>query len=203
MNFDQWGWFFSGEQMKWRPKKKRSSPKMEHFFYPELSGDLRSVVHHSQIIGGEADVDHTQIIGGIQLKYLGDISPIPPGFWHPCSRPRIKNTGASVLQKQNKTKSSSKIFFRRSPKKQKKFEQIFRKVSGTFKASFDLSKSIVLSSAKYRAIFEDLRLRGQGQGLNLWGQSQGLRNESSRPKTSSRTPPLAITLSPCWLHTTN
>ena len=41
---------------------------------------------------------------------------------------------------------------------------------------------------------EDLRPRGQGQGLDLRGQGQGLQNlssrTSSRPRTSSRTPPL-------------
>ena len=45
------------------------------------------------------------------------------------------------------------------------------------------------------AIFEDLRIRGQGHGLDLrdQGQSQGLQNVSSRPKTSSRTQPLVLT----------
>ena len=47
---------------------------MGHFFSPNSSGDLRSDAHQSQIIGGDADVDHTQII-------RGDIStPSPPGF---------------------------------------------------------------------------------------------------------------------------
>ena len=58
-------------------QKKRSSPKMEHFFSPKSSGDLCSDAHQSQIIGGDADVDHTQIIGGIY-------PPIPHGFRHPC-----------------------------------------------------------------------------------------------------------------------
>ena len=67
---------------------------MEHFFSPNLSedqkkvfikngalfspnssGHLRSDAHQSQIIRGEADVDHTQTIGGIQSNYWGDISP--------------------------------------------------------------------------------------------------------------------------------
>ena len=39
--------------------------------------------------------------------------------------------------------------------------------------------------AEDRPIFEDLRLRGQGQGLQ---------NVSSRPRTSSRTPPLVCTM---------
>ena len=53
---------------------------MEHFFpqievfSPNSSRDLRSDAHQSQIIGGDADEDHTQIIAG-------DISP--PGFGTP------------------------------------------------------------------------------------------------------------------------
>ena len=38
---------------------------MEHFFPPNSSGHLRSDPHPSQIIGRDAYVDHTQIIGGI------------------------------------------------------------------------------------------------------------------------------------------
>ena len=50
---------------------------MEHFFSPNSSGDLRSDAHQSQIIRGDSDVDHTQIIGV-------DISPNPPpGFGTP------------------------------------------------------------------------------------------------------------------------
>ena len=57
---------------------------MEHFFSPNSGGDLRSDAHQSQIIGGDADVDHTQIIGGDTVKLLGDISPpSPPGFGTP------------------------------------------------------------------------------------------------------------------------
>ena len=59
-------------------KKKWSSPEMEqHFFSPNSSRDLCSDAHQSQIIGGDADEDHTQIIGGIQSNYWGDISPNP------------------------------------------------------------------------------------------------------------------------------
>ena len=58
---------------------------MEHFFSPNSGGDFRSDAHQSQIIGGDADVDHTQIIGGIQSKYWRDISPpSPPGFDTPA-----------------------------------------------------------------------------------------------------------------------
>ena len=45
-------------------QKKRSSPKMEHLFSLNSSGDMRSDAHQSQIIGSDADIDHTQIIGG-------------------------------------------------------------------------------------------------------------------------------------------
>ena len=45
---------------------------------------LRPDAHQSQIIGGDADVDHTQTIGGGYSQItVGDISPIPPEFWHP------------------------------------------------------------------------------------------------------------------------
>ena len=54
---------------------------MEHFFSPNSSGDLRSDTHQSQIIGGDADVENTQINGGIQSIYWGRY--IPPGFGTP------------------------------------------------------------------------------------------------------------------------
>ena len=47
-----------------------------------LSTDLRSDAHQSQIIGGDADEDHTQIVEGYAVKLLGDISPHPPLFRH-------------------------------------------------------------------------------------------------------------------------
>ena len=56
-------------------QKQRSSPKMEHFFSPNSSGHLRSDAHRSQIIGGHADVDHTQIIGGDTVQLLGGYIP--------------------------------------------------------------------------------------------------------------------------------
>ena len=50
---------------------------MEHVFSLNSSGDPRSDARKSQIIGGDADVDHTQIIGGY-------IPPSPPGFGTPA-----------------------------------------------------------------------------------------------------------------------
>ena len=46
-------------------------------FFPNSSADLRSDANQSQIIGGDADVDHTQIIGGY-------IPPSPAGFGTPA-----------------------------------------------------------------------------------------------------------------------
>ena len=62
----------SGEDQK---KKKRSSQKMEHFFFPNSSGHLRLDAHQSQIFGGDADVDHTQTIGGGYSEIIGGIYP--------------------------------------------------------------------------------------------------------------------------------
>ena len=48
---------------------------MEHFF---LSTDLRSDAHQSQIIGGDADEDHTQTVGEYRSNYWGEYIPPPP-----------------------------------------------------------------------------------------------------------------------------
>ena len=100
-------------------------------------------------------------------------------------RPRTKDTSASILQK----KRFSKIFFRRSPVKN--VFQIF-----FFQAIYNIStiQKKCCPRAEDRAIFEDLRPRSQGQGLGLQGQGWRLHNVSSRPRTSSRTPPLSIYL---------
>ena len=60
---------------------------MEHFF-PEFKWIPSSDAHYSQIIGGDADVDHTQTIGGHTAKLLGGY--IPPGFRHPYLNPSLK-----------------------------------------------------------------------------------------------------------------
>ena len=51
---------------------------MERFFSPNSGGDLRSDAHQSQIIEGDADVDHTQIIGGDTVKLQRIQSPPSP-----------------------------------------------------------------------------------------------------------------------------
>ena len=54
-------------------------------FFPNSGGDLRSDAHQSQIIGKDADVDHTQIIGGNTVKLLGGMyPPSSPGFGTPA-----------------------------------------------------------------------------------------------------------------------
>ena len=87
MNLDQD--FFQMSKLS-EDQKRRFSPEMEYFFCPNLgedqkkkiflrngtlflSTDLRSDAHQSQSIGGDADEDHTQIVGGIY-------PPIPPCF---------------------------------------------------------------------------------------------------------------------------
>ena len=85
-------------------QKKRSSPKMEHFFpriqaetkkkfftkngtlFPRIQVDTYAQMHtRAKLLGGDADVDHTQNIGGDTVKLLGGyIPPSPPRFQHPC-----------------------------------------------------------------------------------------------------------------------
>ena len=64
---------------------------MEHFFPPNSRGDLRSDVHRNQIFGGDADEDHTQIIGKDTVKLLGGyFPPSPPGLGTPAARAVLK-----------------------------------------------------------------------------------------------------------------
>ena len=96
MNLDQD--FFQVSKLN-EDQKKESSPEMENFFSPNigedqknkvftrngtlfLSTDLRSDAHQSQCVGGDADEDHSQIVGGYTVKLLGEIysPPSPPCF---------------------------------------------------------------------------------------------------------------------------
>ena len=66
-------------------QKEKVFTKNGTLFSPKSSRHLRSDAHQRQIIGGDADVDHNQTIGGDTIKLLGGIyPPIPPGFRHPC-----------------------------------------------------------------------------------------------------------------------
>ena len=73
--------FFPGIQVK---TKKKVLTKNGTLFDPNSGKDLHSDAHQNQIIGGNADEDHTQIIGVNAVKLLGGyIPPFPLGFWHP------------------------------------------------------------------------------------------------------------------------
>ena len=62
---------------------KKVFTKNGTLFFPNSSGHLRSDAHRNQIIGGDANVDHTQTIaGGGYSQIIGGY--IPRGFRHPC-----------------------------------------------------------------------------------------------------------------------
>ena len=62
-------------------QKKRSSPKMEHFF-PKFKWTPTLRCTPDSNYWGDADVDHTQTIGGDTVKLLGGI--YPSRFRHAC-----------------------------------------------------------------------------------------------------------------------
>ena len=111
-----------------------------------------------------------------------------------CSRPRPR-TQAQVLSKRKK-KGLHKNFSGDLQKKKKGLHENFLAIStkkrylknfSSAPQNFSNSKNFkkyCCPRAEYRPIFEDLRSRGQGQGLDLRGQGQGLQN------LFSRTPPL-------------
>ena len=111
-------------------------------------------------------LQHNHSIHHITQRWSPGHKARDQGEGQTLSRPRTKDTDASVLQKQKKR--SSKIYFRpkRSSKKffsgdlylrkpKKRSLQIFRKVSGVFQQNFNSSK-IVLSSSKGQANFRGL-----------------------------------------------
>ena len=66
-------------------KKTKFFTTNETLFSPNSSGQLRSNAHQSQIIGGNADVDHSETIRGHTAKLLGGYIPLsPPGFGIPA-----------------------------------------------------------------------------------------------------------------------
>ena len=88
-----------------------------------------------------------------------------------------------VFKKFFRRKRSSNFFFQviSTWGKQEKIFANFPRGFWRFPTKFQRFKKLCCPRAEDRAIFEDLRLRGQGQGHQ---------NVSSRPRTSSRTPPL-------------
>ena len=93
--FQHWGMnldhdFFQVRKLS--EDQKKVFTKDGRLFSPNSSEDQktapnilqRSDTDQSQIIGGDADVSHSQITGGRQLNYWGDISPpFSPGFGTP------------------------------------------------------------------------------------------------------------------------
>ena len=73
--------------------------------------------------------------------------------------------------------------------------QAFSSKKRLLKSKFNYSKKKCCPRAEDRPIFEDLRPGGQGQGFDLRGR--GLQSVSSRPRTSSQTPPLILSI-PKW-----
>ena len=98
-------------------------------------------------------------------------------------------TQAQVLSKKKKVLHQK--FFRRFPKKKRSSQKFFKRApqKNVFQKVFQALHKIltiqkIVLSSEDRPIFEDLRPRNQGQGL---------KNVSSRPRTSSRTLPLIKT----------
>ena len=108
------------------------------------------------------------------------------------SRPRTGMLEAKAKDQGHKRKCSSK---KKKKGLHKNFSSDLHKKTFSKKffkryTKFQQLKKYCCPRAEDRPIFEDLRSRGQG--LDLRGQGQGLQNLSSRPRTSSRTPPLVF-----------
>ena len=62
-------------------QKIRSSPKEGKLCSPNCSGELRSIAHQNQIIGGMQMQTILKLLGEVQSNYWGKYIPIPPsGF---------------------------------------------------------------------------------------------------------------------------
>ena len=94
MNLDH-GFF---QVSKLSEDQKKVFAKNGTLFSPNLSEDLCLIAHQSQIIRGDADENHTEIFGGIQSNYWGDISPHPPGFRHPCPQSYLFLTYSIIVK---------------------------------------------------------------------------------------------------------
>ena len=79
--------FFQVSKLREDLKKKQVFTTNGTLFSLSSSTDLRSDAHQSQIIGRDADEDHTHIVGGIAYSQIigGNIPPPPPppGFGTP------------------------------------------------------------------------------------------------------------------------
>ena len=74
--------FFPQIQMKTEKKKKKGLHQKWNNFFPSIQVDTYAQMHtRVKLLGGDADVDRTQTIAGHTAKLL---SPHPPWFRHPC-----------------------------------------------------------------------------------------------------------------------
>ena len=115
------------------------------------------------------------------------------------SRPRTGMLEAKAKDQGHKhkcspKKRSSQKFFWRSPKKRSSqnfssdlHKKTFPKNFSTAPRNFNNSKNSAVLEPRTGQFS-----RTRGQGLDLRGQGQGFQNVSSRPRTSSRTPPLPV-----------
>ena len=117
------------------------------------------------------------------------INPRPRTAFPRTDTPEAKDRNAWGQGQGPRTQAqvlASQKFFRRSPKK-KVFTKIFQAISTKkrFPKNFS-SASQNFNNSKNSAVLEPRT----GQFSRTWGQGQGLQNLSSRPRTSSRTPPV-------------
>ena len=98
---------------------------MEHFFPSNSSEDLRSDAHQSQIIWGEADVDHTQIIGGDTVKIFGGYIPPSPRVSAPLLKAKDQEYRSKCSPKTKQKKVLQKFFSGDLQKSKKKVRANF------------------------------------------------------------------------------
>ena len=77
--------------------QKKVFTKHGTLFSPNSRGHLRSDAHQSQIIGGDADVNHTQTIGGDTVTLLGEIYPPSPRVSAPLVANRQKDLKSTQI----------------------------------------------------------------------------------------------------------
>ena len=123
---------------------------MEHFFSPNSNRDLRSDAHQSQIIGGDADVYHTQIIGGYSQIIGGYIPPSPPGFGTPAQTTNLVSVNQIHLRG-FRTRVLGTLFHKRNNDNMtmNAFEPS-RRVSSLLKGLIRRQRSILFFSQKNR-----------------------------------------------------
>ena len=81
---------------------------MEHFFPPNSTGDLRSDAHQSQNIGGDSDVDYSQIIGGNTVKLLGGINHVTSP-WVSSPLPTSTTSKNDLMPKSIRSEKAQKV----------------------------------------------------------------------------------------------